>query len=159
MPNYYQLDRSESFGEITPPDGLAHYDQNGFLYDARGVLIEARLSKEQKEKLKKLEARAKAAAEAERVRMATLKDLGFSEDDIANDDEEANQAVTAEKARKSQPGEIDLRAWALGQISPSFDKVQAAIRDKYGKQCTKLIDALEFLSKEMKVPIKEMRAA
>lgn len=156
MPNYYQLDRTKDFGEISPPDGLAMFEQNGFLYGANGALLEAKLSKEQKQLLKRLEARAEAAAAAEKVRREKLKEAGISDDEISEDDT-AERKLTEAKSKNT--AEVDLRAWTLGKKDYPFDKVRDAIRNVYGKQCTKFIDAAEFLSQELHIPIAEVRAA
>lgn len=155
MPNYYQLDRTKDFGEISPPDGLAVYEQNGFLYGANGTLIEARLSKEQKATLKKLEARAEAAAAADKVRREKLTAAGFSDDEIAGDDAAERKAA---EPRSRGTGDIDLKAWLVGDKDYPFDKVRDAIRTLYGKQCTKFIDASDFLAEELRVPMANVRA-
>lgn len=165
LTRFHKLDRTQPFGEVSPPQDTggepAHYDQHGFLYDAGGNLIEQALTDDQKAKLKYLVAKAEADETARKARSEALRKAGFSDEEVAAEEEATEREEKLRKSKESnfRIADIDLKGWALGQVNYPFDKVQAKIREKHGRLCTKFIDAIHFVGEAEGLPEDSLRKA
>lgn len=155
---FHRLDRTKAHGEIHPPFDGAYFDQNGFPYSQTGQLLVPMLSKEQRERLRRYIVQERATKAAKKAMEDTLRAQGFEEDDI---DRLTNIELKTDPDKLSKKpaarGDIDLRAWATGQMNYPFDHVQAAMKETHGRVVTTVVDALNWLGDHYKLPNEQLR--
>jgi hypothetical protein len=138
------FNRNAPHGKISPPlalekwDTVAHYEQDGVLYDSHGNACDPAL---RNAPAKKAEA---PAAEKPAAKAAAAKP--------------AKKPADAPAAAAPAAGTgIDLAAWARGQKDYLPPELFKAIRGKYNVQLSQRRDAIELLIKEGVVTAAEAR--
>ncbi len=121
------LDRGKPFGIVTPPHEGAHYDQDGFLFDQNGALVEALLTHEGRSKLQRLSFKKQADAAAAAAKREAYAKMGVS--DAGQADIEAAAAPAASAAPAADG--VDIIAWALGQKVYPWPVVRKAAEEAY----------------------------
>lgn len=141
------FNRTQPHGKISPPmpiekwDTVAHYEQNGILFDAHGLPCDPAI-------------RAKAAeapkADAPKAAATTAKP--------AKGKKAAEPAAApAAPAAPAPAPSLDLAAWARGQKDYLPPELFKAIRAKYNVQLSQRRDAIDLLIKEGVVTAAEAR--
>ena len=139
------LDKTRSFGTIHGENEHgAHFDQDGFLFDATGALIEDAMDSVQRERLKQYLAREEAISRAKAAFKEVMPDAP---------DEMVDRLITAENLEKAaQPGEIDLVAWGRMEKRYPFHEVTKAIRERFNQSPVNKAQALEILAEHGLIP-------
>lgn len=134
------LDRNRGFGTIHGDNEHgAHFEQDGFFFDATGTLIEGAMDERQRAKLQQLQAQDEAMERAREAFRQVMPDAS---------PELVNKIITAENLNVKEAGddEIDLAAWALGTKNYLFTKVAKRIREDYDQSPVNKKQALEILA-------------
>lgn len=139
------LDRTRDFGTVSG-DNIEHagafFEQDGFLFDVHGKIIEQYVTEAQRAELA---ARLRKEAALAKARQAFVDDLGMSAEDAA-------VAVSLSNLDKRDDGAIDLAAWARGEKRYPVDKVYRLIRESYDQSPTNRGQALEILAEHGVIP-------
>jgi hypothetical protein len=136
-----RLDKSRPHGVVFPPENGAHYAQEGLHFDVKGNLVEAMLTHADKSRLDMTIAKREAEAAADKARQDALKKAGLTDDEIAV----ANTSRIAAQTGKAGDGDVDVKAWARGDINVPWFKVRKAIMDQFARDVDNQAAAIEFL--------------
>lgn len=117
------LDTSKPHSKVYPAEKGAHFEQNGFYFDAKGVLATEWLTKEAEERLERVAKRAKVIEAEKAARAKYLKDHGLTEDDLRDPEEKA--------PAPEKPGSYDVVGWAVGTAKYRFFEIVAYIEKTY----------------------------
>ena len=134
------LDRSRDFGTIHGENEHgAHFDQDGFFFDATGTLIEGAMDAKQREKLEALQEQDRALEQAREAFLNVMPNA---------DPEMVKKLITADnlKVGVSEDEEIDFVAWVNGSKKYIFSKVTAEIRKRFDQSPVNRKQALEILA-------------
>ncbi len=157
-----KIDAKRPYGEIHPNLDGALFEQDGLFFDAAGLLLEDKLTPDQRKALEEREARAKAERAAEAARRKALAEAGLLDEGEVQSEAGAKKArkAAAAAAETAKNGEgPDLAQWARGAVQLPFDKVQNAVRELYGRQVTNVTDAIDVVAEALSIPAEELRAA
>lgn len=134
-----RLDRTKDFGQYCPPDQGAFYNQDGFDFDHEGRIVEARLTQEQRERLKKKPPAAKPAAQKQ------------DQDPKAPETGSSDSGDRDTGSGGDEDG-INLEEWLRdGLDSYPFPDVQKTVRSRFSIWKTSKRDLIEFLVEDQKV--------
>lgn len=120
-----RLDKGKPFGVVVPPDNDAHFAQDGFHFNAHGMLARSYLTEKTVELLRKKKASREAQAAARKAHDDALKNAGLDPEEYQV---EIKDRVVIHDA--TDPDSIDLLAWAMGQRKYLFSFVRAAAEKK-----------------------------
>jgi hypothetical protein len=133
------LDRNRAFGEIHGENEFgARFEQDTFLFDATGALIEDAMGDSQRAKLKQLQDQDEAMERAREAFRSVMPDASKEMIDKIINTEGLNAPVIEEA--------IDLAAWASGQKQYLYSKVAAEIRRQFDQSPVNKKQALEILA-------------
>lgn len=127
-----RLDKSRDFGTYHPPDGGAHYNQDGYDFDHTGALVEDRLTEEQKERLKK-----KPTAPPPKPPAPAAHGKAHKKETVPDPEPDADG--------------LNLEAWLRGEEDYPFPDVQKAVKARYSVWKTAKRDLLLFLVEDQKL--------
>lgn len=131
-PSEFQLFHNRALTEKTAVVPKTRcYEQDGFSFDADGLLIEETLDEQALRRAQRAEAERRARLAARKAHAEAMRAEGFPEGSFV--DIEPMPVVTASDVGK--PGEgpkIDLIAWAKGHAHVPFFAVKKAFRDQHG---------------------------
>ena len=148
MASAIRLDKNKTHSIVTPPEGGAHFYQDGFYFTHEGGLVEDMLDEAATKKLAKREARAAADARKDELYRQELANQGLNEKEV----DEAMQEAKAEDATvEADPKAIDLIAWAKGQKKYVWFQVVKAFADQFSVNVSDKRNALEWLADEGKI--------
>ncbi len=137
------LDRNRPYGEVHGEDtGGAFFDQDGFLFDFEGNLLEHLLDAKARAKLENMKATAEAQAAAKAAYEASLRGAGISPADAPE------MPLQGEEDAPPAP-HVDLHGWVTGAAKYQFFAVKDALREQYGFSPTNKEAALVFLRNEL----------
>lgn len=143
------LDRNRPYGEVHGEDtGGAYFDQDGFLFDFEGKLIEALLTSAQRDQIDKMKAQAEAQASARAAYEQSLRAAGLNPADAP-----PMEDPEAEPPAPSQEGTIDLAGWAMGTKRYHFFTVKSALLEQYNFSATNSDAARKFLRDELRLAV------
>jgi len=140
--SYPSLDKTKPFGVVTPPWEGAHYEQNGFHFDASGEIVKELVTPELTKRLENAAARATAEKAADAARKAAFKKLGLDPDDP---DLAVKAVEAAAAAGTGGGGDVDLVAWAKGEKAYPFAKVRGALLEQKDFVATDMRAAIAFM--------------
>lgn len=160
MASTRRIDRSRGdAGQISPPmkhqkvpNCVAHYTQDGFMFDQHGKLLEAFLTTEQKKKLdvhgdKPKAPNPNAAADKE----------GEKESNPSVPKTRLEQRREHEM-QKADNGDVNLAAWLTGDEKYPEYRVKNTVRARYSVVFGNVADLARFLVMEQRlVPIEDVR--
>lgn len=127
------LDRSRPFGTVHPPDQGAHYEQDGYPFDAQGKIVEALLTEDQKKALEKKPPRPPAAPKAPK------------------EPRPPNPGSASAGGGKDDEGGVNLEQWLRDQDSANFKDVRLAVKERYSVWETSRAEVVIFLVNEQKL--------
>lgn len=161
----YRLDTTDpANGEVHGgrEGGVFYIDKDGFPFGQTGNLLIDAMDAGQKDKFRRKIATERAKTAAKETMAQALRAQGFSEDDISRIGSieltsDVEKIAAKSKGVEAMTGEIDLEGWARGNRDYPFDKLQAAVVEKYGAKLTRPVDILDILSMRMKIPAAELR--
>lgn len=134
------LDRKREYGTIHGEHEFgAIFDQDGFLFDAQGNLIEASLTEAALARLEGLKAQERALEEARATFMKAMPNA---------DPEMVAKLITADNLNtgNAEEEEMDLAGWAVGTKQYIFGKVTSEIRRRFNQSPVNKKQALEILA-------------
>jgi len=140
--SYPSLDKTKPFGVVTPPWEGAHYEQNGFHFDASGEIVKELVTPELTKRLENAAARATAEKAADAARKAAFKKLGLDPDDP---DLAVKVVEVAAAAGTGGSGDVDLVAWAKGEKAYPFTKVHSTLLEQKNFVATDMRAAIAFM--------------
>lgn len=143
-----RLDKARNHSVVFPPEGGAHFFQDGFYFTHEGDLVEDMLDEASTKKLAKRKARAEADARKEEIYRQELANQGLNETEVAEAIEEAKADNVQVEADASA---IDLVAWAKGQKKYVFGQVRKAFKDQFAVDVPDKKTGIEFLVDEGKI--------
>lgn len=139
------LDRNRPYGEVHGENTQgAFFDQDGFLFDYEGNLLENLLDDAGRARLHGMRAKEEARVRAKDAYEASLRAAGL--------DPTTQPAMDAED-EPPPPAKVDLHAWATGQAKYQFFAVKDAMKDQYGFSPTNRDAAIKFLIDELKLDV------
>jgi hypothetical protein len=140
------LDRNRPYGEVHGENtNGAFFDQDGFLFDNDGNLLEHLLDDAGRARLHGIKAKEEAQARAKEAYEASLRAAGL--------DPASQPTMDAEGEVAPAPAKVDLHAWATGQAKYQFFAVKDAMKDQYGFSPTNRDAAIKFLIDELKLDV------
>lgn len=140
--SYPSLDKSKPHGIVTPPWEGAHYEQNGFHFDAAGDIVKELITPDLTKRLENAAARATAEKAADAARKAAFKKIGLDPDDP---DLAVKAVEAAAAAGTGGGGDLDLVAWAKGEKAYPFAKVRGALLEQKDFVATDMRAAIAFM--------------
>jgi hypothetical protein len=148
-----RLDKGKPFGVVCPPENGAHFHQDGFYFNHHGVLAEDMLDDDARERLRKLENRKNADAAANAARKTFLEQSGLTAADLEGED----ALTTVMQAATTEPGAVDLVAWAKGERQYIFGVVRKAVKDQYSYSGDTKAAILTWMIDNKKIAEKDVR--
>jgi hypothetical protein len=150
------LDRSRPYGTVhgEETDG-AFFEQDGYLFDNEGLLLEHLLSSDQKKSLELAKAKRHAAAMAQEAYEAAMKDAGMT--DVPPG---APPVIVSENAPPPvpEPGDkVDLDGWMRGTHKYQFFAVTKAMREQFGFAASDKSSVVKFLQDALNLPDSAIR--
>lgn len=152
---HIKLDHSRHVGKVFPPENGAHFAQDGLLFDAHGNLAVSAMDEDAHKRLKRSIVKKHADIEAEKARRAVYDQLGIQESDL----EDASKAknIVAALAAPAADGELDVLAWARGEIRAEWFKVRAAAQRQFGFAVDDKRHLLDRLVEEKRLKVDEIK--
>lgn len=139
------LDRNRPFGEVHGENtNGAFFDQDGFLFDYEGNLLEHLLDDAARARLHGMKAKEEAQIRAKEAYEASLRAAGL---------DPTTQPAMDSDDEAPAPVKVDLHAWATGQAKYQFFAVKDAMKDQYGFSPTNRDASIKFLVDELKLDV------
>lgn len=151
------LDRSRPYGTVhgEETDG-AFFEQDGFLFDNEGLLLERLLTADQRKSLELMKAKRHAAEMAKEAYAAAMKDAGMT--DVPPG---APPVIVSENAPPPAPepgdAKVDLLAWMKGEQKYQFFAVTKAVREQHGFAASDKSSVVKFLQEILNLPDSAIR--
>jgi len=137
------LDRNRPYGEVHGENtNGAFFDQDGFLFDYEGNLLEHLLDDAGRARLHSIKAKEEAQTRAKEAYESSLRAAGL---------DPTTQPAMDSGDDAPVPAKVDLHAWATGQAKYQFFAVKDAMKDQYGFSPTNRDAAMKFLADELKL--------
>lgn len=137
MSTYPTLDRNRSYGEVHGENtGGAFFEQDGFLFDFEGSLIEGLLDEAGRKRLNAMMAKKEAQELARQAYEDSLRAAGI---------DPATQPSFDEQDEEAPEAKVDLRAWIDGRAKYQFYAVRDAIKAEFGFSPASTILAQQYL--------------
>jgi hypothetical protein len=133
-----KLDKTRDHGIYFPLHEGAHFDQDGFLFDHNGNLVEALLTHDKRNQLQAMHFKKAANAAAEKARRAFYEQAGVPSEKI----EELVKVELPAAGAAAASGAIDLKAWARREITVPWPKVRDAAMKEFSLGSVKSADEL-----------------
>lgn len=139
------LDRNRPHGTVHGEHEFnAAYEQDDFLFDAHGEVIEASMDEKA---VARLHARLAEEAAIEKARTT------FREAMPHLDEETVKRVISRDNLKPAEDdGSVDLRAWAMGEKNYIFGKVTKAVREAYNQSPVNKAQCLEILAEHGVIP-------